>query len=105
MLFLLHEPEKTLHRVLGRERVQRLSSAFAVWRTIAPACVRIRAMRQYTNAKREVLHTLLSEAPALYLHYRENPLADGLDGQWLCISADVWLIPRSVDANALFDWL
>jgi hypothetical protein len=67
--------------------------------------MRLVAVREYTYAKQNILRIVLCEAQSPYLHYAENPLAEGLNGEWHEAAPDVWRIPQSVDVNRLFDWL
>jgi hypothetical protein len=59
-----------------------------------------------TRFKQQLLKELLKQFPLAILDYSENPVDDGVSGDWVQGShPQHWVIPGNVDAGEVLQWL
>jgi hypothetical protein len=52
-----------------------------------------------------IISNIIISTAMLHLQYSENPLEDGISGQWKCIDSDFWAVPSDVNVSELIKWL
>lgn len=85
------------------QSLHRPKPALPVWQLRAPALSLRR--RQTEEAKVALLRELRATATKIFLVESEDPIANGVAGQWQRVGPETWLVPADADPRALVGWL
>ena len=61
--------------------------------------------KDYDTRRKELLSAIIQGLPIVYLEYNENPIEDKLAGSWENAEPYVWIIPKDLSIDEVYDWL
>jgi hypothetical protein len=96
-----------LEQIIGNKNIRSLKTGVSAWK-IEAGLFSFFAQTEYEIRKQRLLEEIISTFPNLIVSFDENPIEDGLKGNWrragdLQKSMD-WFIPSDVDVSEFKRW-
>jgi len=77
-----------------------------IWESRSPSLLSLGNTRaRYEAQRQEMMAAVLRRGSAVYLHYSEDPVRDGLQGRWVRLGRATWRVPPEADVAQLYGWL
>lgn len=106
MTSLLTSTSEVLQSLFVEGSIVRPHEHLNVWKIKEPSQLGLRrSSAQYRQQKKQLLAKFLCEFSGCYLDYSENPIDDGLPGQWERAGDIRWMVPADVAVGDFYEWL